>query len=152
MKICENRGQRNAFFKFKITMSPLGNTPEFSVHQTCLFSLPAFYKNYLKNDKNSFQNTAFFKFKITMSPLGNTPEFSVHLTCLFSLPFTSMKKTFFVPLFIVAMLFLHQGFFLCPTRGKKRFDSFESLKNASFFDVLRKSDLFLLLVGQKKNP
>ena len=48
----------------KITMSPLGNTPEFSVHQTCLFSLPAFYKNDLKNDQNSLQNTAFFKFKI----------------------------------------------------------------------------------------
>ena len=45
MKIDENRGQRNAFFRFKITMSPLGNTPEFSVHQTCLFSLPAFSTN-----------------------------------------------------------------------------------------------------------
>ena len=49
MKIDENRLQRNAFFKFKITMSPLGNTPEFSVHQTCLFSLPAFYQNNSKN-------------------------------------------------------------------------------------------------------
>jgi len=78
--------KRNAFFNFKITMSPLGNTPEFSVHRTCLFSLPAFYKNYLKTDQNLFQNKAFFRFKITMSPLGNTPEFSVHQTCLFSLP------------------------------------------------------------------
>ena len=86
MKIDENRNQRNAFFRFKITMSPLGNTPEFSVHQTCLVSLPVFYKNNLKNDQNSLQHTAFFRFKITMSPLGNTPEFSVHQTCLFSLP------------------------------------------------------------------
>ena len=31
--------------------SPLGNTPEFSVHQTCLFSLPAFYQNNSKNHK-----------------------------------------------------------------------------------------------------
>ena len=119
MKICENRGQRNAFFKFKITMSPLGNTPEFSVHQTCLFSLPAFYKNYLKNDKNSFQNTAFFKFKITMSPLGNTPEFSVHQTCLFSLPFTSMKKTIFVHCLSWLCFFCIKGFFFVPLEAKR---------------------------------
>ena len=35
----------------------------------------------------------------------------IHRTYPFSLPFTNMKKTFFVPLFIVGMLFLHQGFF-----------------------------------------
>lgn len=39
----------------------------------------------------------------------------IHQTYPFSLPFTNMKKTFFVPLFIVGMLFLHQGFFFCPT-------------------------------------
>ena len=42
----------------------------------------------------------------------------IHQTYSFSLPFTNMKKTFFVPLFIVGMLFLHQGFFFCPYIGR----------------------------------
>ena len=67
MKIDENRGQRNAFFRFKITMSPLGNTPEFSVHQTCLFSLPAFYKNDLKNELKNDQNITFYYENIQFS-------------------------------------------------------------------------------------